>query len=178
MILVDIQREQRMKNYLQGLSKATKAAYTDPELQALHNKIDSLLRDKDIEKIERPINPETIKPLLNCIIKTGNTLIDKFEPKVKIGEDDGTSRDIFKEFDITPELFSAKIVTWNRIKDVVKSIQTLVEEPNRAYEVDIKKNLNESMTKLRQIEYKLKMFRKYAVNFSPAVSKLIPDIKV
>jgi hypothetical protein len=165
------------EDYLQKMSKTTKA-YTDPELQALFNKVDEILRDKDLENIERPINPETIKPIFTCLTKTGNSLVEKFESKVKVGESDGGEKDIFKEFDITPEAFATKIVTWNRIKDVTMGLKTLIEKPEKSYEADIKKNLNDTMTKLRQVEYKLKMFRKYAVNFSPAVSKIIPEIKV
>jgi len=164
------------EDYLQKMSKTTKV-YTDPELQALSNKVDEILRDKDLDNIERPINPETIKPLFTCLTKTGNSLVEKFESKVKVGETEG-DKDIFKEFETTPEAFAAKIVTWNRIKDVINGLKTLVEKPEKAYESDIKKNLNDTMTKLRQTEYKLKMFRKYAVNFSPAVSKIIPEIKV
>jgi hypothetical protein len=166
------------EDYLQKMSKSTKA-YTDPELQALFNKVDEILRDKDLDNIERPINPETIKPIFACLTKTGNSLVEKFESKVKVGDSDsGTEKDIFKEFDITPEAFATKIVTWNRIKDVTTGLKALIEKPEKSYEADIKKNLNDTMTKLRQVEYKLKMFRKYAVNFSPAVSKIIPEIKV
>ena len=165
------------EDYLQKAAKTTKVL-TDPELQALSNKIDEILRDKDLESIERPINPETIKPVFACITKTGNSLVEKFESKVKVCESEGTEKDIFKEFDITPEAFAAKIVTWNRVKDCITGLKTLVEKPEKAYEADIKKNLNDTLTKLRQTEYKLKMFRKYAVNFSPAVAKLIPEIKV
>jgi hypothetical protein len=166
------------EDYLQKAAKTTKVL-TDPELQALSNKIDEILRDKDLENIERPINPETIKPVFNCITKTGSFLVEKFESKVKVGEADGSDKeDIFKKFDITPEAFAAKIVTWNRVKDCINGLKSLIEKPEKSYESDIKKNLNDTLTKLRQTEYKLKMFRKYAINFSPAVAKLIPEIKV
>lgn len=165
------------EEYLKGMSKSSKV-YTDPELQALTNKIDEILRNKDLENIERPINPETIKPLFTCIVKTGNSLVEKFESKVKVSETKDGEKDVFKEFDTTPEAFAAKVITWNRIKDLTKNIQTLIEKPEKSYESDIKKTLNETLTKLRNTEYKLKMFRKYAVSFSPAVSKIIPEIKV
>lgn len=170
-------RLSEFEDYFKDIAKTTKV-FTDPELQAITNKMEELLNSKDIEKIERPINQETINPLLACITKTGLSLVDKFEPKVKVEESSSEKSDVFKIYDTTPEAFAAKIVTWNRIKDLTKSIRTLVESPERAYELDIKKSLENTSGKLRQIESKLKMFRKYAVNFTPAVGNLIPDIKV
>lgn len=136
------------------------------EMNTITNKIKELRADKDIAKIERPIDPEIIGRLCSSMVKSAKSLT-----KIKGGVSDKISDSI------PVDTFSSYVEYWNYIADLMTEITSLVNNPDKGYKDDTKTIINNSHSDLRHCAFKIKAIRKALTVEDKAFEKLVPEIR-
>lgn len=137
-----------------------------PVINALGNKLDELIGDKELEKIERPIESVVVNKILDCLVESS-----KVECGAKYKLSPGQSIDV--------ESLTKWIVSWNSIAKSVTSIIKLTSNPTRGYKDDVSSKLTSSLSEFSKIHNRLSSFKLNCLNSSEdseALANLIPKI--
>lgn len=137
-----------------------------PEMQAIINKLSELKSDKDLEQIERPIDPACIEKLFKLSKDSGSSIT-----KIKVSTTD-------KFLDKVPvETFIGYVSYWNTISDLMTSIQSLITDSSKGYKDDILALLKNTQEDLRTSGFKLRSIRKIILQEDPSMGSMVPDIR-
>jgi hypothetical protein len=105
-------------------SKADKGKFTSPELVALKNKFEELMKDAEMKSIEKPLEADTVQ-------KLGDLLTDsaKFLPPLDYGGAAGSGEDVTKSLQkagLTAEGVAGFITTWNTLAGTYNTIRKFI----------------------------------------------------
>lgn len=136
------------------------------EMQAVINKLSELKADKDLENIERPIDPACIGKLCKLSKDSGSSIT-----KIKVSTTD-------KFLDKVPtETFIGYVSYWNTLSDLMTSLQSLISDSTKGYKDDTMSLLKNTQEDLRTSGFKLRSIRKIILQEDPSMGSLIPDIR-
>jgi len=104
--------------------KEEKGKFTSPELHALKNKLEEMMKDPDMKSIEKPLEAETIQ-------KLGDILTDsaQFLPKLDYGGASGSGDDVTKALQkagLTSEGVAGFITTWNTLAGTYNMVRRFI----------------------------------------------------
>lgn len=143
-----------------------KEKFEVPEMQAVINKLSELKADKDLENIERPIDPACIEKLCKLSKNSGSSIT-----KIKVSTTD-------KFLDKVPtETFIGYVSYWNTLSDLMTSLQSLISDSTKGYKDGTVSLLKNTQEDLRTSGFKLRSIRKIILQEDPSVGSLIPDIR-
>lgn len=143
-----------------------KKKFEVPEMQAVINKLSELKADKDLENIERPIDPACIEKLCKLSKDSGSSIT-----KIKVSTTD-------KFLDKVPtETFIGYASYWNTLSDLMTSLQSLISDSTKGYKDDTMSLLKNTQEDLRTSGFKLRSIRKIILKEDPSMGSLIPDIR-
>ncbi len=143
-----------------------KKKFEVPEMQAVINKLSELKADKDLENIERPIDPAYIEKLCKLSKDSGSSIT-----KIKVSTTD-------KFLDKVPtETFIGYVSYWNTLSDLMTSLQSLISDSTKGYKDDTMSLLKNTQEDLRTSGFKLRSIRKIILQEDPSMGSLIPDIR-
>lgn len=143
-----------------------KKKFEVPEMQAVINKLSELKADKDLENIERPIDPACIEKLCKLSKDSGSSIT-----KIKVSTTD-------KFLDKVPtETFIGYVSYWNTLSDLMTSLQSLISDSTKGYKDDTMSLLKNTQEDLRTSGFKLRSIRKIILQEDPSMGSLIPDIR-
>lgn len=143
-----------------------KKKFEVPEMQAVINKLSELKADKDLENIERPIDPACIEKLCKLSKDSGSSIT-----KIKVSTTD-------KFLDKVPtETFIGYVSYWNTLSDLMTSLQSLISDSTKGYKDDTMSLLKNTQEDLRTSGFKLRSIRKIVLQEDPSMGSLIPDIR-
>lgn len=148
----------------------SKKSLTSPEVVAIGNKISELNRDKEIENIERPIDPDLISKIGKIISTTAKNIMKD----VTISSD--RSQSVLSQ--ISAETISGKISEWNMISELCGGLVELVNNPGKKYDPSVKtevKSLVENIYKM--VAIKLRSCIQFIKYEDPAVAATLPEVK-
>lgn len=137
-----------------------------PEMQAIINKISELRSDKDLNNIERPIDPDCISNLCKIARNSGINAT-----KIKINN---TGRFLDQ---MSVEAFCGFVVYWNTISDLMSGLRDLISDTSRGYKQETTTALNTAQEDLKTAGFKLKSLRKIILQEDNALGSIIPEVK-
>lgn len=143
-----------------------KKKFEVPEMQAVINKLSELKADKDLENIERPIDPACIEKLCKLSKDSGSSIT-----KIKVST---TDRFLDK---VPTETFIGYVSYWNTLSDLMTSLQSLISDSTKGYENNTMSLLKNTQEDLRTSGFKLRSIRKIILQEDPSMGSLIPDIR-
>jgi MoxR-like ATPase len=146
-------------------NKELKTSFTHEEINALINKFEELKRDKQIQNIERPIDPDVMMKICGIIRDTGKGLF----PTRITSTADVTS--------IPLNELAGYVVDWNSIVESVNIIDSILRESRYGYSEEVTNNLNLIVKTLRSVGFKLRSVKKMVSGENKGADKLIPEIK-
>ena len=145
----------------------SKKEFSHEEIIALINKLEELKRDKSVENIERPIDPDVIKNIYLILKTTGNNL---FPDRITTAE--GISATL------PPEKISGIINKWNSLVDLTRTFNSIMEDTKYGYNDASKQNFAVLVKFLRSVGFKLRSLRRIVIgDLGDGYDKLIPDSK-
>lgn len=144
-----------------------KKKFEVPEMQAVINKLSELKADKDLENIERPIDPACIEKLCKLSKDSGSSIT-----KIKVS----TTTDKFLD-KVPTETFIGYVSYWNTLSDLMTSLQSLISDSTKGYKDDTMSLLKNTQEDLRTSGFKLRSIRKIILQEDPSIGSLIPDIR-
>lgn len=144
-----------------------KSVFDVPEMQAIINKVSELKSDKEVENIERPIDPDTLESLCKVIKKSGSNAA-----KVKYSN---TSEKLTNT--VSAEQFMGYVCYWNTVADLITSISSLINDSSRGYKDQTVKTLKSTQEDLKNSIFKLRAMRRILLNEDPALGDVVPEIK-
>lgn len=154
-------------NYFnQFMANEAKQPLADSAMNALINKVQELLNDKEMTEIDRPIDSKVLSKVLEYI-----TPITKMATGVKMERGDKLTAFL------KPETLMAWIVRWNRGLELVALLNQLVMDSNKNYPDTIKNEMSVYIDNLRSSRYKLRACKKMMEGERPDIAETLPDIK-
>ena len=147
-----------------------KDSIPDPELNGLGNKLDELMKDKELSNIERPIDTTLIEEICKSLSNSANSIAIT---KAKLKNTEDSVADLFPA-----EQMVKYVVTWNLIADIAGTLQSLITDSKRGYSNDIKAHLVNVFTSLTPVTYKLAAIRKRLVTDDSSIGSIIPEVKM
>ena len=130
-----------------------------PEMQAVINKLSELKADKDLENIERPIDPACIEKLCKLSKDSGSSIT-----KIKVS----TTTDKFLD-KVPTETFIGYVSYWNTLSDLMTSLQSLISDSTKGYKDDTMSLLKNTQEDLRTSGFKLRSIRKIILQEDPSI---------
>jgi hypothetical protein len=153
------------KFFVQAIDGKTKLEVSD--MNAIINKIKEMKNDRDIDNIERPIDPSLIGKMCEALRKSGRDVAAiKFNKSSKILNNQ-----------ITVEQFNAIASNWTYIADMMTEIGRLVNDSKRGYKSDATDVIKQATEDLGKSGFKLRGIRKLIILEDPAMGNMIPEIK-
>lgn len=154
------------KYFNEFISTKGKAALTDPELNALINKVKEMMDDKEIAEIDRPIDKDVISKFLDYIKPvTKMTSGIKLERGEKITDS------------LKPEVLMSWVVKWNRSMELISMLNSLVCNTAKNYPDILKNEMDTFVANIRTARYKLKTVMKMVQSEQPDIAGTIPEVK-
>jgi len=143
-----------------------KSVFSKEEIIAINNKLDELKNDKELAKIERPINVEVMKTVFEILKKTGHA---NFPEKASISGNISTT--------IPPEKMATYVVQWNSIVRLVNNINSILKESRFGYDDNIIQEFELTTKALRGIGWKLRSLRRLIAGELKGADSLIPSLE-
>lgn len=165
---IEKMKNDRLPQYERFFQEVTgeKSSFEVADMQAIINKISELKADKELENIERPIDPELVEKLCTIAKNSGGSLT-----KIKIVSGEKLTNLV------SAEAFMGHVSYWNTIADLMTSIETLVGDAKTNYKSNTMAVVRDAQDNLRNIGFKLRSVRKILINEDPALGSLVPNIK-
>ena len=136
------------------------------DINAIINKIKELTNDKDLEAIERPLDPVILDKICDVLVKSSNNV---FSFKIE--------RDLSPLKQMPIEKFNGLSSYWSYIADAMTNIHSLVSDTKRGYTKDTEESLKKTENTLTRVAFKLKGVRKMLIIEDSALGNTIPEIK-
>lgn len=138
-----------------------------PKMQAIINKITELKSDKNLDNIDRPVDPEVIKEMCK-ILKTTGANIGKVKLSTAVGKVSES---------VSIEDFIGMATLWNTIADCLNNIDSLVTDTKLGYKSETFDAVNKTKEDLKKGIYKLRSTKKLIVSEDPSLGGIIPELK-
>lgn len=136
------------------------------DMNSIINKLKELDNDREIDTIERPVDPTVVEKICDIITKSSNNLssfhISRETPVLK---------------QIPVEKFNGYASYWSYVADAMTSMNKLIEEPKKNYGKETSDTMKNTINNLRKVAFKLKSVRKMLIMEDPSLGNMIPDIK-
>ena len=143
------------ENYFKGLQKGM----ADEELQRVSKTLLLIAKDKEMSKLEKPLELETLGKILGLVMQESSIV-----SKVSIGK-------------IDPKELAGKITRWNLILDIFKSVWIIIDR-KPAYQTEKTGNLLEgTKNSLVSDMIKLDSCIKSLEKSNPAEAGLLPSLR-
>lgn len=155
-----------IKKETEGKKKENKSVFTKEEIIAINNKLSELKNDKELEKIERPINVDVMKIIFDILKNTGFNI---FPEKVSSSGDISAT--------IPPEKVASYVMQWNSIVHLVDSLESIIKEPRFGYNESTSQDFELAQKALRGIGWKLRSLRRLVSNELKGADSLIPELE-
>ena len=146
-----------------------KASMSVADMNLVAVKLSEMLADKDLSKIDRPVEPEIIKRLSKTIKNTINSSIN-----YSISPENG---DIATTIMLAPEEYVSRVSVWNTLATMTSTVFNLVSDPKKKYTADIKNLMNQTKSDCRATNTMLKQIRKSLMRKNPSIVSIIPEIQ-
>lgn len=140
-----------------------KSKFEIPEVLAIGNKIEELKLDKEIAKIERPIDSVLINQILESLVQTSK---DECGAKYKIVA--GTPVEV--------DELTKWVVSWNAIAKTVVSIISLTTDTSRNYKEDVASKVKSCVVEYNKALNRLRAIKRSLIDENPSVADLVPEI--
>jgi MoxR-like ATPase len=151
-----------------GGKKDLKKEFSHEEVIAISNKLDELKRDKGLDKIERPVDPDILTSVFEILKDTGRSVF----PDKRVSSTEKISDTI------PAEKVSSYVVNWNSIVDLIVNIESVIKDPKYGYNEAINQKFAAVTKSLRSIGFKLRSLRILVVQeVGEGAESLIPDLK-
>ena len=146
-----------------------KASMSVADMNLVAVKLSEMLADKDLSKIDRPVEPEIIKRLSKTIKNTINSSIN-----YSISPENGN---IATTIMLAPEEYVSRVSVWNTLATMTSAVFNLVSDPKKKYTADIKNLMNQTKSDCRATNTMLKQIRKSLMRKNPSIVSIIPEIQ-
>lgn len=143
-----------------------KKSFDIPEMQAIINKIAELKADKDLENIERPIDPAIVEELCKLTKSSGTNIV---KTDIKISENISVS--------ISPETLMGYVNFWNILAKLLTSVESLVSDPKNNYKSNTASAVKKVQTDLRPQGIKLRSIRKALQSENADIVNIVPIVE-
>lgn len=155
-----------IKKESEGKKKENKSVFTKEEVIAINNKLTELKNDKELQKIERPINVDVLRSMFEILKNTGHGV---FPEKISSAGNISAT--------IPPEKVATYVVQWNSIVDLVDNIDSILKESRFGYDDSIVQDFGLTTKALRGIGWKLRSLRRLIAGELKGADNLIPALK-
>lgn len=153
--------EKFFKSVMDGKKKFEKG-----EMDAIKNKIEELMKDKSLDGIERPIDPELVVNLCKLLTASGKSV-----SSMRITSDE-------KMLDkITPETFMGYVTYLNTLFDLFETLSKVITNPSMNYKSSTVSELDKSKNDVRNCGFRLRSLRKVLLMEDPDLVEMIPEIR-
>jgi len=145
------------------------------DMVLLTKKIQEMMADKDLSKLDRPIDPEILKLLFKNLEKTLKNWQSKASKNmVQVNQ---TTNELGEfELDIDTKFLAGWVNSWNSLADLITEVVSVIKDPKKRYQRDTTKNLEGFVEKLRRhqgaINQSISMKKKY----HPELAEMIPTV--
>lgn len=159
----------RLPEYTKFFTDIANEELTVANCTLLTNKINEMLADKDISKIDRPIDPVYVDAISSKISETLK----------KAGKADKISSltDIANNLAMSPETFVGRVNDWNAISRLMSVLYSTVNDSKKKYSQQTKETMANTKQTCREYFSRLKTFRK-GFSKDPAIANMIPAIEM
>ena len=127
-------------------------------------------KDKDIAKIDRPVDPRMIESLFKGLT---NTLKKNRYQDASFDQGDKIRECVLSD----PDKYINYVVTWNTAADLLTEINSLVKDQKKKYPKDTKDVMNKAVQDCREYVYNLKMIMKVIKRSDKTLADIVPEIK-
>lgn len=138
----------------------------DGNIIAMTKKIESLVAEKDLANIDRPLDDHVIEVLGERVVATIRA------NQLSIDDGDKIKQDLVNN----PDKFVKYIALWNNIAGLMRVISNLVNDPNKHYGDEIKNTLETVTLSCKRYQYNLKTIRKTAKRLGSPAFDIMPEI--
>jgi len=149
----------------QNKDKKGNPKFSHESVTTAYNKLKEMLNDKDISGIERPLETQTLEPLMQGV--------QSYMADISNISVDSNSK---IEDSITPEKLASVITQWNSCGLLFGMIRGMVRDDKYGYSDASKQNLNNTLDKLRKYGFSINIVDRYMRQRKPDVVKLIPEL--
>lgn len=136
-------------------------------ITAAYNKMKEMLNDKDVAGIERPLEPQSLQPLVQGVQSYMADIS-------KMGVDSGQNIEDY----VTVEQLAGVISQWNSCAVLLGQLKILIKDAKYGYTDAIKTKFNESVDKIRKYSYTISIINRYMKKNKPESQSLIPELNV
>jgi MoxR-like ATPase len=147
-----------------------KAEISAADMGLITKKIQDMLKDKDIAKIDRPVEPKMVEMLVKGLI---NTLKKNRYQDASFDQGDKIRECVLSD----PDKYINYVVTWNTAADLLTEINGLVKDQKKKYPKDTKEVMNKAVQDCREYVYNLKMIMKIIKRNDKTLADIVPEIK-
>lgn len=147
-----------------------KASISTADMGLVTKKIHDMLEDKDLAKLDRPVEPSIVQILVH---NTLNTLKNNKYDGVNY---DNTS-DLQKDVQINPDRYISYVTTWNTAAELMGELNNLVKDQKKKYSNDTKQVMNKAFKDCHEYVYNLKLIKKIITRTNKALAEMVPEIR-
>ena len=124
------------------------------------------MKDKSLDGIERPIDPELVVNLCKLLTASGKSV-----SSMRITSDE-------KMLDkITPETFMGYVTYLNTLFDLFETLSKVITNPSMNYKSSTVSELDKSKNDVRNCGFRLRSLRKVLLMEDPDLVEMIPEIR-
>lgn len=136
-------------------------------ITAAYNKMKEMLNDKDVAGIERPLEPQSIQPLVQGV--------QSYMAEIsKMGVDSGQNIEDY----VTVEQLASVISQWNSCAVLLSQLKILIKDSKYGYTDAVKTKFTEAIDKIRKYSYTISIINRFIKKNKPESQSLIPELNV
>lgn len=147
-----------------------KTEFTKSDIELVTSKIEQLMKDKQVENIDRPIEYDVIKNITNYALNTLKTNSYKNVSTTNV------EQEIQNDLKQNPEKFAGFVNTWNSVCRLATTLRTLTNEPSKKYDKDTKEIMNKFIAHCREYSHQLRVIKRIIAKTDKAISEAMPSI--
>lgn len=139
------------------------------EMVLVTKKIQDMLKDRDLARLDRPLDPTLVKAITKNILNT----LKKYRYEVAEFEE---INDINKEVSVDPQRYISYVTTWNTAADLINELDSLVKDSAKKYSDSTKETMTDTLRKCKEHIYGLKLVKKAVSRSNLALAEQVPAI--
>lgn len=152
------------------LDRDEKASISTADMGLVTKKIHDMLEDKDLSKLDRPVEPGIVQILVHNLLNTLKN--NKYD-----GVNYDNTADLQKDVQINPDRYINYVTTWNTAAELMGELNSLVKDQKKKYSNDTKQVMNKALKDCHEYVYNLKLIRKIITRTNKALAEMVPEIR-
>ena len=152
------------------LDRDEKASISNADMGLVTKKIHDMLEDKDLSKLDRPVESGIVQILVHNLLNTLKN--NKYD-----GVNYDNTADLQKDVQINPDRYINYVTTWNTAAELMGELNSLVKDQKKKYSNDTKQVMNKALKDCHEYVYNLKLIRKIITRTNKALAEMVPEIR-